>query len=256
MCLAVPGKILSIQGEDLARTARVSFGGIVKEVSLAYVPEAKVGDYAIVHVGFAISLVDEQEALRTFEYLKQMDELSELEVGAGGSMKYVEEYRDAAAARQYAASIARIVTRPWTIMEICGGQTHAIVKYGIDELLPEQITLAHGPGCPVCVTPVELIDKALRIAAQPKVIFCSFGDMLRVPGSCAHESKRAPQSRLAAICSASKPPAAMCALSIRRWTRCRSPNRIPTSRWSSSPSVSRRPRPPTPCRSITPSSAA
>lgn len=80
MCLAVPGKILSTQGEDLARTARVSFGGIVKQVSLAYVPEAKVGDYAVVHVGFAISLVDEQEALRTFEYLRQMDELSELEV--------------------------------------------------------------------------------------------------------------------------------------------------------------------------------
>jgi hydrogenase expression/formation protein HypC len=82
MCLAVPGKILSIQGEGFARTARVSFGGIVKEASLAYVPEAMVGDYAVVHVGFAISLLDEEEALRTFEYLKQMDELSELEVGA------------------------------------------------------------------------------------------------------------------------------------------------------------------------------
>ncbi|MGB8888953.1 MAG: HypC/HybG/HupF family hydrogenase formation chaperone [Candidatus Korobacteraceae bacterium] len=80
MCLAVPGKILSIQGEDFARTARVSFGGIVKEVNLAYVPEAMVADYVIVHVGFAISLLDEQEALRTFEYLQQMDELSELEV--------------------------------------------------------------------------------------------------------------------------------------------------------------------------------
>jgi hydrogenase expression/formation protein HypC len=79
MCLAVPGKILSIEGEDFARTARVSFGGIVKEVSLAYVPEAAVGDYAIVHVGFAISLLDEQEALRTFDYLKQIGELAELE---------------------------------------------------------------------------------------------------------------------------------------------------------------------------------
>jgi hydrogenase expression/formation protein HypD len=98
-------------------------------------------------------------------------------------VKYIEEYRDPEAARQYAASIRRIVTRPWTLMEVCGGQTHSIVKYGIDELLPKQITLAHGPGCPVCVTPVELIDKALRIAAQPNVIFCSFGDMLRVPGS-------------------------------------------------------------------------
>jgi hydrogenase expression/formation protein HypD len=98
-------------------------------------------------------------------------------------MKYVEEYRDPEAARQYTASIHRIVTGPWTIMEICGGQTHSIVKYGIDELLPREVTLVHGPGCPVCVTPVELIDKALQIAARPEVIFCSFGDMLRVPGS-------------------------------------------------------------------------
>jgi len=98
-------------------------------------------------------------------------------------MKYVEEYRDPEAARQYAASIRRMVTRPWTIMEICGGQTHSIVKYGIDELLPKEVTLVHGPGCPVCVTPVELIDKALQIASRADVIFCSFGDMLRVPGS-------------------------------------------------------------------------
>jgi hydrogenase expression/formation protein HypD len=98
-------------------------------------------------------------------------------------MKYVDEYRDPEAARQYVASIRSIVTKPWTIMEICGGQTHSIVKYGIDELLPKQVTLVHGPGCPVCVTPVELIDKALQIASRPEVIFCSFGDMLRVPGS-------------------------------------------------------------------------
>jgi len=82
MCLAVPGKILSIEGEDLARNARVSFGGIVKQVSLVYVPEASVGDYAIVHVGFALSLLDEQEALRTLDYLKQMGDLAELEEGA------------------------------------------------------------------------------------------------------------------------------------------------------------------------------
>ena len=83
MCLAVPGKILSVQGGDFARVARVSFGGIVKEVSLAYVPEAREGEYVIVHVGFAISVVDEAEALQTFEYLKQMGELEELEPGAG-----------------------------------------------------------------------------------------------------------------------------------------------------------------------------
>ncbi len=98
-------------------------------------------------------------------------------------MKYLDEYRDADAAHKYAREIARITTRPWSLMEICGGQTHAIVKFGIDELLPKQITLIHGPGCPVCVTALELIDKALEIAARPEVIFCSFGDMLRVPGS-------------------------------------------------------------------------
>jgi hydrogenase expression/formation protein HypD len=98
-------------------------------------------------------------------------------------MKFVTEYRDAASAAALAQSIARRVTRPWTLMEICGGQTHSIIKYGIDELLPQEITLVHGPGCPVCVTPIEQIDKALALAARPEVIFCSFGDMLRVPGS-------------------------------------------------------------------------
>lgn len=98
-------------------------------------------------------------------------------------MKFVDEFRDATAARTLAAEIRRTTTRPWAIMEVCGGQTHAIVKFGIDELLPREITLIHGPGCPVCVTPIELIDKALEIAARPGVIFCSFGDMLRVPGS-------------------------------------------------------------------------
>jgi hydrogenase expression/formation protein HypD len=98
-------------------------------------------------------------------------------------MRYVDEYRDAGAARRLADEIARVTTRPWTIMEVCGGQTHTIVKFGIDTLLPSTITLVHGPGCPVCVTPLELIDKAIQIASRPKVIFCSFGDMLRVPGS-------------------------------------------------------------------------
>jgi hydrogenase expression/formation protein HypD len=98
-------------------------------------------------------------------------------------MKYIDEYRDAAAAKEYAQILARITTRPWTLMEICGGQTHAIMKYGVDELLPPGVTLLHGPGCPVCVTAVELIDKAIEIASRPDVIFCSFGDMMRVPGT-------------------------------------------------------------------------
>ncbi|MCU0646813.1 MAG: hydrogenase formation protein HypD [Gemmatimonadaceae bacterium] len=98
-------------------------------------------------------------------------------------MKYLTEFRDGAAARRLADDIARTVTRPWALMEVCGGQTHSIIRNGIDQLLPPQVELIHGPGCPVCVTSLELIDKALAIAAQPGVIFCSFGDMLRVPGS-------------------------------------------------------------------------
>jgi hydrogenase expression/formation protein HypD len=98
-------------------------------------------------------------------------------------MKYLDEYRDGERSRQLAREIQRVTTRPWNIMEVCGGQTHAIVKFGIDELLPKQITLIHGPGCPVCVTPLEMIDKAIEIAARPGIIFTSFGDMLRVPGS-------------------------------------------------------------------------
>ncbi len=98
-------------------------------------------------------------------------------------MKYIDEYRDRKAALGLSEAIRRTVTRPWTVMEICGGQTHTIVKSGLEELLPPEITLVHGPGCPVCVTPLELIDKAVAIAARPEVIFCSFGDMLRVPGS-------------------------------------------------------------------------
>ncbi|XTZ20172.1 MAG: hydrogenase formation protein HypD, partial [cyanobacterium endosymbiont of Rhopalodia fuxianensis] len=98
-------------------------------------------------------------------------------------MKFVDEYRDANLAQQYSRKISQIATKDWRIMEICGGQTHSIVKYGIDELLPSKITLIHGPGCPVCVTPIQLIDSALKIAALQDVIFCSFGDMLRVPGT-------------------------------------------------------------------------
>jgi hydrogenase expression/formation protein HypD len=98
-------------------------------------------------------------------------------------MKYIDEYRDAEAVGQFTREIHRLTTRPWTIMEVCGGQTHSIVKFGIDSLLPRQLALVHGPGCPVCVTPLELIDKAIQIAQRTNVVFCSFGDMLRVPGS-------------------------------------------------------------------------
>ena len=98
-------------------------------------------------------------------------------------MKYVDEFRSAELTQKYATAIAQLVTSPWTIMEICGGQTHSIVKYALDTLLPNTVTLIHGPGCPVCVTPTQLIDQAIAIASLPNTILCSFGDMLRVPGT-------------------------------------------------------------------------
>ena len=98
-------------------------------------------------------------------------------------MKYVDEYRDGLKVKEYGEAIAQLVTRPWTLMEICGGQTHSIMKFGLHELLPREVRLIHGPGCPVCVTDISIIDQALALAAQPNVIFCTFGDMMRVPGS-------------------------------------------------------------------------
>jgi hydrogenase expression/formation protein HypD len=98
-------------------------------------------------------------------------------------VRFVDEYRQAADVRKFVVAIRARVTRPWTLMEICGGQTHTLIKFGLDRLLPELLTLVHGPGCPVCVTPLEQIDRAIALARRPEVIFTSFGDMLRVPGS-------------------------------------------------------------------------
>jgi hydrogenase expression/formation protein HypD len=98
-------------------------------------------------------------------------------------MKYIEEFRDGAQAQKWREAIAGIATKPWTLMEVCGGQTHSIVKYGLEEMLPKGVELVHGPGCPVCVTPMEVLDAAVGIASLPEVIFCSFGDMLRIPGT-------------------------------------------------------------------------
>jgi len=98
-------------------------------------------------------------------------------------MKYLDEFNDPELAKRLLDDIHATVTQPWAVMEVCGGQTHSIIRHGIDQLIPDQVEMIHGPGCPVCVTPLELIDKALEIASRPEVIFCSFGDMLRVPGS-------------------------------------------------------------------------
>src|SRR6187200_192229 len=98
-------------------------------------------------------------------------------------MRYLTEYRDASVSRGLIGRIRALATRRWVLMEVCGGQTHTIVRQGLDQLLGDAVEMIHGPGCPVCVTPLEQIDKALRLAADPSVIFTSFGDMLRVPGS-------------------------------------------------------------------------
>ena len=98
-------------------------------------------------------------------------------------MRLVDEFRDPELALEWSRSLHKLATRPWNIMEVCGGQTHSILRFGIDQLLPKHVTLLHGPGCPVCVTPIELIDQAIALARRPDVIFTSFGDMLRVPGS-------------------------------------------------------------------------
>ena len=139
-------------------------------------------------------------------------------------MKYLTEFRNGEIARALAREITQITTRPWKIMEVCGGQTHSIIRNGIDQMLPPGVEMIHGPGCPVCVTPLELIDKALAIAAQPGVIFCSFGDMLRVPGTDCDLFQVKGRGGDVALC-------------IRRSTPSISPSRILTSKSSSSASA-------------------
>ena len=151
-------------------------------------------------------------------------------------MKYLDEYRDDKVAKKILDEIRRTVTQPWVIMEVCGGQTHSIVKYGLDYLLPPEIELVHGPGCPVCVTPLDMIDRAHAIARRPDVIFCSFGDMLRVPGSDGDLFQvRASGADVRIVYSP------LDCLKIAR----ENPGH---ARWCSSPSASRPPRPPMPWR--------
>ena len=150
-------------------------------------------------------------------------------------MRFVDEYRDPELGQRLSAEIKDIVEpgRHYKVMEVCGGHTHTIYRYGVDDLLPENVELVHGPGCPVCVIPMGRVDDGMAVARRPGVIFTCFGDMLRVPGS--HGSSSRP-----------RPRAPTCAWSTRPWTRCASPRRTRSGRSSSSPSASRRPRPPPP----------
>ena len=172
MCLGIPGKVVDIWDEAGTRMSTVDFGGTTKTVCLAYLPDMEIGEYTIVHAGFAIARLDEASANET---LKMFDDLGVLDAELAGrpgtdeegsGMKYLDEFRDPVAARTLVEQIKRRSTRTWTIMEVCGGQTHSIIRNGIDQLLGDAVEFIHGPGCPVCVTPLEMIDRALEIAAS------------------------------------------------------------------------------------------
>lgn len=177
-------------GQADLRMGTVDFDGLRRSVCLAYTPDAGVGDYVIVHVGFAISEVDEAEAAKTLAVLRAIPDALAAELGTDEPATERETARNTwtstAIPRSHAACSPNLrdsASKPWAIMEVCGGQTHTLVRQGIDELLPNGIRMIHGPGCPVCVTPLEMVDKAVRIAARPEVVFASYGDMLRVPGT-------------------------------------------------------------------------
>ncbi len=180
MCLGVPGKVIEIYESDGIRMGKVDFGGLTKEACLAYVPEVELGDYTIIHVGFAITKLDEQSALETLELFNQIGFIEE-EFGAADAeefgMKYLEEFRDLTWPNGCWTTSPHH-RQAWAIMEVCGDQAHSIIRNGIDQLLPAEVELIHGPGCVACASWDH--RQALAIAAG-QVIACSFGDMLRVP---------------------------------------------------------------------------
>ena len=179
MCLGIPGRIVELHDDRGLTMGQVDFGGVRREVCLAYVAERCTRAITSSSTsGFAISRVDEDEAHRTFEALRDMSQLDELEWMrevadrslAQKGMRHEVSRASTATLRSLGAwshRIRRTATRRWTLMEVCGGQTHTIVRQGLDELLGDAVEMIHGPGCPVCVTPLEQIDKALRLAAAP-----------------------------------------------------------------------------------------
>ncbi len=232
----MPGKVVAIDDSTDPLTGLVDFGGVQKQACLEYVRDVRVGEYVIVHVGFALQRLDENRlwppaALRGAGAAgggvrRRLGAGGE---GGGSPVRYLDEFNDPGLARRLLDEIRATATRPWALMEVCGGQTHSIIRHGIDQLLPEQVELIHGPGCPVCVTPLEVIDRALEIASRPGVIFCSFGDMLRVPGSDRDLFRVKGEGGDVRVVYSP-----LDALELARRHR--------TGRWSSSPSVSR-PRP-------------
>ena len=178
MCLAIPAEVTELLPDNMAR---VSFDGVGKEVSVALVEDLAVGDYVIIHVGYALSKIDAGGGAPHAGTHRR----ARIGRVRGRVMKYVNEYRDGRLARSLAATIAGTVDpeRRYHFMEFCGGHTHAISRYGIEDLLPDNVRMIHGPGCPVCVLPVGRIDAAIALAERPEVTLCTYGDLMRVPGS-------------------------------------------------------------------------
>ncbi len=202
MCLGIPGQIIAITDAD-RMMAMAEISGVRREVNVACIADGAplddlVGTWTLIHVGFAMSRIDEDEAAKTLEALRELGEAQEVldamagrrRQPGGARVKYVEEFRDPVAAKGVLAEIARVTDQigataenPIRIMEICGGHTHAIFRYGLDKLTPDGIEFIHGPGCPVCVLPRSRVDECIDLAERPEVIFTTFGDAMRVPGS-------------------------------------------------------------------------
>ena len=162
---------------------KVSLDGVIKIVSIALVDDVQVGDYVVLHVGYALAKIDAEEARATLELLQCR---RSRRVMRSRVMKYVDEYRDGALAARDRRAASRARPSPSAIyrfMEFCGGHTHAISRYGLEDLLPANVRMIHGPGCPVCVLPMARIDMAIACAREPEVTLCAYGDLMRVPGS-------------------------------------------------------------------------
>ena len=195
VCLGIPGQIVELLDGD-EQLARVEVTGVRRTINVGLLDDGEigVGDWVLIHVGFAMSKIDEEEAAMALSSLRMMgqgydDELDALlasRVEARervGRMKFVDEYHDPAAARALVARITDLAgDDTFKFMEVCGGHTHTIYRHGIEHVLPSNVELVHGPGCPVCVIPMGRVDDAIAVAETPGVIFTSFGDMMRVPG--------------------------------------------------------------------------
>jgi hydrogenase assembly chaperone HypC/HupF len=180
MCLAIPARVVELLP---ALRAIVDLSGVRKDVSIDLVDDAQVGDYVIIHVGYAhrARLDPDEAANAPWRYLpRSTPPQSEAQL-----MKYIDEFRDGELAQTLAARIARLVepARDYRFMEFCGGHTHAISRYGLSDLLPANVRMIHGPGCPVCVLPIGRVDLAIHLALQHSVILCTYGDTMRVPAS-------------------------------------------------------------------------